>query len=81
MMTQNPLSIEDLALLPEEIKRQLIDYAEFLLQKHANNQKELEPKIKALLEERQNLYQSNKLETFESSEVEDKLTKKYKYNV
>lgn len=76
-MNASTLTIEELGLLPEEIKRQLVDYAEFLLHKYANEHNDLDPAIKSLLKDRKEYYESNELLTFEASEIENQLTKKY----
>ncbi len=75
------LSIEELAILPEEVKRQLVDYAEFLLQKYVSEQEKLSPQLKNLLEERSSEYQTELGDLHDSQDVEDTLLEKYRNNV
>ncbi len=75
------LSIEELSIFPEEVKRQLVDYAEFLLQKYVSEQVKLSPQLKNLLEECSSEYQTELGNLHDSQDVEDKLLEKYRNNV
>ncbi len=76
--------------LPESLQFQVFDYIEFLLSKYAektnigqkkNYQEEISPELKLLLEERMENYKKNPNRVKSWKEVEQRLLKKYNYEV
>ncbi len=87
----NELVLSRFYLLPENLRFQVLEYIEFLLHRHTdletNNSKteqddeQISPELKKLLEERMKGYEENPEKACTWEEVKEKLNEKYSYGI